>query len=89
MLDMLVKNRVEDYSRWKRVFDSQDPVAKEAGLHLTYLWRDVGDPNIVFFVFRINNLEKAQAFLADPKSTEIGKEAGVIDGEVHFLEKSE
>ena len=86
---MLVKNRVENYSRWKRVFDSQDPVAKEAGLHLTDLWRDVDDPNIVFFVFRINNLEKAQAFLADPKSAEIGKEAGVIDGEVHFLEKSE
>jgi len=89
MLVMLVRNRVEDYSRWKSVFDSQDSAAREAGLYLTDLWRDMEDPNNVFFVLRVSDLDKARAFLADPKSAEVGKIAGVIDGEIHFLERDE
>jgi len=89
MLVMLVRNRVEDYSRWKSVFDAQDPEAREAGLYLTDLWRDIEDPNNVFFVLRVSDLDKARAFLADPKSAEVGKIAGVIDGEIHFLERDE
>ncbi len=30
-----------------------------------------------------------RAFLADPQSAEVGKAAGVLDGEVHFLEREE
>gem|GEM_PF-605821 len=89
VLTMLVRNRVEDYQRWISVFDTQDQAANEAGLHLTNLWRDVEDPNNVFFVLRVSDLDKARAFLADPRSAEVGKEAGVIDGEVHFLESVE
>jgi hypothetical protein len=89
MLVMLVRNRVEDYSRWKSVFDSQDPAAREAGQYLTDLWRDIEDPNNVFFVLRISDLDKARDFVADPKSAEVGKAAGVIDGEIHFLERNE
>ncbi|HJN49194.1 MAG: hypothetical protein QGI68_20335 [Pseudomonadales bacterium] len=89
MLTMLVRNRVEDYSRWKSVFDSEDPRAKEAGLHLTDLWRDTEDPHNVFFLLRVSDQAKARAFLADPKSAEVGKAAGVIDGEIHWLERDE
>lgn len=89
MLNMLVRNRVEDYSRWKGIFDSQDSAAREAGLYLTDLWRDVEDPNNVFFVFRVTDLEKSRAFTADPKSAEVGSAAGVIDGEIHYLEREE
>lgn len=89
MLTMLSRNRVEDYSKWKRVFDSQASAAREAGLHLTDLWRDVQDPNNVFFLFHVGDLEKARAFIADPKAAEVGKAAGVLDGEIHFLEREE
>lgn len=83
---MLVRNRVENYTRWKKVFDAQDPAARQAGLRLTDLWRDIEDPNNVFFMLHVGDLEKARAFLADPGSAEIGKISGVIDGEFHFLE---
>ena len=89
MLTMLSRNRVEDYSKWKRVFDSQAQAGREAGLHLTDLWRDVEDPNNVFFLLSVSDLEKARAFLADPEAAEVGKAAGVLDGEVHFLESEE
>jgi len=89
MLTMLVRNRVRDYSRWKSVFDSQGLAAREAGLALTDLWRDIEDANNVFFLFRVSDLEKARAFISDPKSAEVGKAAGVIDGEIYFLEREE
>jgi hypothetical protein len=87
MLTMLVRNRVEDYSTWKRVFDSQESAAREAGLRLTDLWRDIQDPNNVFFIFQVADLDKARAYIADPKSAEVGRKAGVLDGEVQFLER--
>jgi hypothetical protein len=87
MLTMLVRNRVEDYSTWKRIFDSQESAAQEAGLTLTDLWRDIEEPSNVFFLFRVADLDKARAFLADPQSAEVGRRAGVVDGEVYFLER--
>ena len=87
MLTMLNRNRVEDYSKWKQVFDSQDSAAREAGLHLTDLWRDIEDPNNVFFIFRVSDLKKARAFISAPEATEVGRKAGVLDGEIHFLER--
>ena len=89
MFAMLVRNQVEDYSRWKSVFDSQDSAAREAGLILTDLWQDVEDQNNVFFVFRVSDLKKARAFVSDPKSAEVGKAAGVIEGEIHILNRDE
>ena len=89
MLEMLVRNRVEDYDRWKKVFDEQDAAAREAGLVLTDLWRDADDPNNVFFVLSIGDLEKARAYVADPESAEVGKRAGVIDGEIHYVERED
>ncbi len=87
MYTMLCRNRVEDYEKWRRVFDSHTEAHREAGLHLTDLWTDIEDANNVFFLFSVASLEKARAFIADPASAEAGKDAGVLDGEFHFLQR--
>jgi hypothetical protein len=68
------------------VFDSHFDAQGDAGLNLTHLWRDVEDPNNVFFLFEVTDQQKAQAFISSPDSTEIGRQSGVLDGECHFLE---
>ena len=85
MAVLLCRNRVADYSAWKAVFDLHAPDSAEAGLTLTSLWRDIEDPNNVFFVFDVANIDRAQAFIADPKGAEVGRTAGVVEGEYHFL----
>lgn len=85
MIHMLCRNRVEEYQRWKRIFDSHASAHRAAGLELTNLWRDVADANTVFFLFTVGDMERARAFIADPAAAEVGRAAGVIDGEVHFL----
>jgi hypothetical protein len=53
------------------------------------LWREVKEPNNVFFLFEVTNVEKAEAFISNPAAAEAGRISGVLDGECHFLESSE
>jgi hypothetical protein len=88
MIVMLCRNQVVDYSKWKAVFDSHAQAHRTAGLHLKDLWRDMENPNTVFFVFEVDSLEKARAFIKAPGAAEAGKASGVLDGDYHFLESS-
>lgn len=87
MIEMLCRNRVADFSKWKIIFDAKLQSAAAAGLRLTDLWRDVEDPNNVFFVFEVESLDSARAFINDPAAAQAGKASGVLDGECHFLER--
>jgi hypothetical protein len=86
MTKMLVRNRIEDYSRWRKVFESQLPAAREAGLKLLEMWRGLDDPENVFFIFDVMDTGRAREFLERPESAQAGKDSGVLDGEFHFLE---
>ncbi len=86
MVVMLCRNRVDDFARWKKVFDSHAEAHRAAGLRLLNLWRAVEDPNNVFFLFEVSAIERARAFISDPAAAEAGRTSGVLDGEYHFLE---
>lgn len=83
---LLVRNRVEDVDRWKRVFDSQSAAGAAAGLTVVQVWRSVDAADEVFFLLEVEDRAGAEAFMASPESAAVGVEAGVLDGEVHFLD---
>jgi hypothetical protein len=84
-LYMLVRNRVRDYATWRVVFDANLADAAAAGLELEGLWQAADDPNDVFFLLRVADRQRAQAFLEAPESAESGNRSGVLDGEYHYL----
>jgi hypothetical protein len=86
---MLARNRVSDFDRWKQVFDSQTERAQAAGLNLVHLWRSMDDPDNVFFLFEVADIDRATEFLNAPESAEAGRVSGVLDGEYHFLQDGE
>jgi hypothetical protein len=88
MLEMLCRNRVADFSKWKGVFDSHAQAHRDAGLNLKEIWRAVEEPNNVFFLFEVTDNGKARAFISNPAAAEAAKTSGVLDGEYHFLESS-
>ena len=49
------------------------------------MWRSV-DADEVFFLLEVEDRAGAEAFMASPESAAVGVEAGVLDGEVHFLD---
>lgn len=86
MIRMIVRNQVEDFARWKSVFDSQSEAARQAGLSLEQLWRGVEDATEVFFIFGVADINKAKAFISAPEAAETGRRAGVLDGNYWFVE---
>jgi hypothetical protein len=86
MTYMLCRNRVADFAAWKRVFDSHAAAHGEAGLHLQGLWRNVDDPHEVFFLFAVDDVAKARAFVAAPDVPDAQRESGVLDRpDIYFL----
>jgi hypothetical protein len=85
MTRMLCRNKVADFGKWKAIFDSHKDAHRQAGLTLENLWRGLADPNEVFFIFSVADLNKAKAFITAPDAAETGKRAGLIEGEYWFV----
>jgi hypothetical protein len=86
MTHLLCRNRVADFERWLGVFASHREAHVEAGLVLEHLWRAAEDPNQIHYLFRVGDLAAAKAFIAAPDAADAAGEAGVLDGEFHFVD---
>ena len=84
-MQLLVRNRVTDFSLWREYLEADRLAATEYGLELVNLWQSIDDPNEVFFLLEVADVDRANAFMARPESREIGEKSGVIDGEFYFL----
>jgi hypothetical protein len=85
-MQLLVRNRVRDFSTWHAYFEQDSAAATEHGLTLVRLWQSAEDPNDVWFLLNVEDVDAANTFMARPESQEIGIKSGVIDGEFHYLE---
>jgi hypothetical protein len=84
-MQLLVRNRVKDFSIWIEYFLEDSAVAGQYGVVLASLWQADGDPNNVFFLLDVEDMDRANAFMVRPESEEMGVRSGVIDGEFHYL----
>jgi len=69
---------VENFEKWKSLFDEDEERHKEAGTSLVGIFRQVGDENNVLVVFEGNDPEVMRKMLANPELGEKMKEAGVL-----------
>ena len=84
-MQLLVRNKVANFAVWREVFDADRARASEYGLKVARLWQSKDDPNEVFFLLDVADVDRANAFMARPESRESGEKSGVIDGEFYFL----
>ena len=85
MKQMLCRNRVSDFAKWKAVFDSHMAAHQDVGLKLVKMWRQLEEPNNVF-LFDVADEERAREFVSTPEAAKAGEVSGVIDGEIYFME---
>jgi len=85
-MQLLVRNKIADLSTWHSYFDGDRSLVAEVGVTLQHLWQTTDDPNDVFFLLDIKDIDSANAFMAKPESQELGVKSGVISREVHHLE---
>lgn len=87
---LLCRNKVADFDQWKIVFDSHAAAQRESGLHVQRLWRGLDDPNEVFMLFEVTDLDKARAFITSPKVPDAQRQSGVtMKPDMYFMESEE
>jgi quinol monooxygenase YgiN len=90
MIYLLVHHKVEDYSKWKDVYDEHQRSREQAGSLGARVLRNLNDPNEEVIISTWPDLEHAQAFASSPDLREAMQHAGVLGmPEVLFLEEIE
>jgi len=90
MVYVVVKHKVEDYSRWKPVFDEHGPTREKAGCKGGQLFRISDEPNNIFILFEWDKKENATRFVESEDLKKRMQQAGVIGKpEAYILEKIE
>jgi len=63
-MQLLVRNKVKDFSKWCAHFEEDSAAAAEYGVTLASLWRAADNPNDVFFLLDVEDVDRANAFMA-------------------------
>ena len=90
MAQILVRHRVEDFNKWKPVFDEDSARRKSAGSKGCRLFHDERDPNEVVVLCKWKDLDRAHQF-AESEDTHRAMERAGVTGkpEIYFLDEIE
>jgi hypothetical protein len=85
---VLVIHGVEDYRKWRPVFDQHEEARLEAGVSEPHVFRNVDKPNEIVVQFTAGNVRLARAFFASDDLKRKMDEAGVLPPPtIYFLEE--
>jgi quinol monooxygenase YgiN len=79
MPHLLVHQRIEEFDRWKEVFDRLAPARAAASCRSTALFRNLEDPHEVVVLFEFEDLMKAREHMTSPDLRAAWRDAGVTD----------
>lgn len=86
MAHVLIRHKVIDYNKWKKVYDSHLPARQKAGLKEKFLFRNEEDANEIVLLYEAKDLKKAKSFIGSDDLHNTMSNAGVIDlPDVYFL----
>ena len=78
MAYVLGRHKVENYEKWRSVFDSAQELRKKNGEESYQIFRDKDNPNIITILNKWTNVEAAKQFFNSNEVKEKMKESGVF-----------
>jgi len=88
MAQIFVRHKVENFSKWKPVYDQDEPRRKSAGSEGCRLFHDEKDPNDVVVLCQWKNLDSAHRFAESEETRQAMERAGVTGKpEIYFLDE--
>ena len=85
---VLVRHKVEDYAKWKPVFDEHAVTREGSGSQGGYLLRNADNPNELVVLLEWDDLAKARQFTQSEDLKAAMQRAGVADmPDIYFLEE--
>ena len=76
MAYILVQQSIEDFEKWKSLFDEDEPFRKAGGSKGAFVLRNADDPNHVTVLLEWDSLESARAFASSDELRERMQRAG-------------
>ena len=87
---LLVRHKVENYAKWKAIFDEHSATRKANGSKGGRLFRSATNPNKMVVLFEWDSLDKAQKFAQSPDLREGMQRAGVVgQPDLYFIDEVE
>jgi len=77
MVNIIVRHKVEDFGKWKPLFDEHASVRKEAGCQSDQVCQNGDDPNDVAVSFVWDNTENFKKMAESDELKEAMQKAGV------------
>ena len=81
----LIRRKVADFSKWKAIYDSNEPTRQEAGVKEKYGMHNVDGPNEVFTIFELEDVQKAREFFGSAALRAGMQQAGTVDQPDFYL----
>jgi heme-degrading monooxygenase HmoA len=86
---LLVRHKVEDYARWRPIYDEHGATRKASGSAGGRVFRSADNPNEVVILLEWDDLEKARQFAQSEDLRQTMQRAGVVDQpDVYFLNEA-
>ncbi len=83
---MTIKHKVANFNKWIPGYNGNDSMRLANGLHSYMVARGVEDSNMVLVAVRLDNIDKAKAFAANPGLKEAMQKSGVTSApEIDYL----
>jgi len=87
---MLIRHKVEDYAKWKPIFDEHSASRKTNGSRGSQLLRNADDPNELLILIEWEDLGKAKQWAGSDDLRQAMARAGVADHpDIYFLDEIE
>lgn len=87
---VLIRHKVKDYDKWKRVFDENLAFRKAGGEKGGRLFRNKDDPSETIIIFKWDTIENARKFTESEDLKIAMQKAGVAEKpDIYFLEEVE
>ncbi len=90
MATLIIRHKVEDFAKWKAVYDDVVSLRKESGNTGARLLRSADNPNEIVVVNEFPDIDKARQFSQSEDLKQAMQKAGVSDHpDMYFLDEVE
>ncbi len=85
---VMISHQVKDYENWKHGYDDHELKRKQAGIHMTHVFRDTENKNLVCALGSAKDTNAISSFISDPELKIEMEKAGVIGGpDIHIYSR--
>ncbi len=90
MVYVFIRHKIEDFDKWKIVFDENSTVRESGGSKGGRLFRNVDNSNDIVIIFKWDSIENARKFTESEDLKKRMQKAGIVEKpDIFFIEEIE